>query len=150
MFLSLFIKSDKNLAYFSFPRLIITINMNCKNDSKEKYNNYHTPAEWRYSSELEIMASEEQQELAQRLELEANRLVDQAKDAVGKNKLEIDHQSKVKVKDIEYKCKELENQKNGLNEEIRLLLGYQTRIENAKKRLVGDALDAIAECLRLR
>ncbi|XP_026819122.1 tektin-1-like [Rhopalosiphum maidis] len=130
--------------------LIIKIKMNCKNDSKVKNNDYHTPAEWRFINELEIMASSEQQELAQRLTLEADRLVDQAKDAVGKNKLEIDHQSKVKVKDIEYKCSELENQKNGLNEEIRLLLGYQTRIENAKKRLLGDALDAIAECFRLR
>jgi len=125
-------------------------NMNCKNDRDVKSYDYHTPAEWRYSSELEIMASEEQQELAQRLTLEADRLVNQAKDAVGKNKLEIDHQSKVKVKDIEYKCRELEIQKFGLNEEIRLLLGYQTRIENANKQLVGDALDAIAECLRLR
>jgi len=124
--------------------------MNCKNDSNVKNNDYHTPAEWRFSSELEITQSEVQQELAQRLTLEADRLVDQANDAVGKNKLEIDHQSKVKVKDIEYKCMELENHKNGLNEEIRLLLGYQTRIENAKKRLLGDALDVIAECFRLR
>ncbi|XP_025202987.1 tektin-1-like [Melanaphis sacchari] len=124
--------------------------MNCKNDNKVKKSDYHTPAEWWYSSELEIMASEKQQELSQRLAIEADQLVDQAKDAVGKNKLEIDHQSKVKVKDIEYKCRELETYKNGLNEEIRLLLGYQNRIENAKKRLVGDALDAIAECLRLR
>jgi len=124
--------------------------MNCKNDHKIKNSDYHTPAEWRHRGELEIMASEEQQEVAQRLTLEADRLVDQAKDAVGKNKLEIDHQSKVKVKDIEYKCKELEKQKDGVNEEIRLLLGYQTRIENAKKQLVGDALEAIAECLRLR
>lgn len=124
--------------------------MNCNHDRKVKSSDYHTPAEWRKIGELEIMASEEQQELAQRLTLEADRLVDQAKDAVGKNKLEIDHQSKVKVKDIEYKCRELEKQKYGVNEEIRMLLGYQTRIENAKKQLVGDALDAIAECLRLR
>lgn len=124
--------------------------MDCKNYHKIKSSDYHTPAEWRHSGELEIWASEEQQELAQRLTLEADRLVDQAKDAVGKNKLEIDHQSKVKVKDIEYKCTELEKQKCDVNEEIRLLLGYQTRIENAKKQLVGDALEAIAECLRLR
>lgn len=124
--------------------------MNCKNDHKVKSSDYHTPAEWQHKGELEIMASEEQQELAQRLTLEADRLVDQAKDAVVKNKLEIDHQSKVKVKDIEYKCRELEKQKDGVNEEIRLLLGYQTRIENAKKLLVGEALDAIDQCFKLR
>lgn len=121
--------------------------MNCKNEKKY---DYHTPAEWLHSSDLEMMAAEEQQELAQRLRLEADRLVDQAKDTVVKNKLEIDHQSKVKVKDIEYKCRELEKQKYGLDEEIQLLLGYQTRIENVKKGLVGDALDAIAECFRFR
>jgi len=124
--------------------------MYCKNDHKVKSSDYHTPAEWRHKGELEIMASEEQQELAQRLTLEADRLVDQAKDAVAKNKLEIDHQSKVKVKDIEYKCRELEKQKYGVNEEIRLLLGYQTRIENANKQLVGDALDVIDQCFKLR
>jgi len=67
-----------------------------------------------------------------------------------KNKLDIDHQSKVKVRDIQYKCREIEKQKYDLEEEICLLLGYQVRIENANKLLVGDALDVISECLKLR
>jgi len=112
--------------------------------------NYHTPTEWRYNSEQEITAAEEQRELAQRLTLEADRLFGQAKDSVMKNKLDIDHRSKVKVRDIEYKCREIEKQKYDLDEEICLLLGYQARIENSNKLLVGDALDVIAECLRLR
>ncbi|CAH1736529.1 unnamed protein product [Aphis gossypii] len=125
-------------------------NMNCNNYCNIYNYDYHTPTEWRYNSELEITAAEEQRELAQRLTLEADRLFGQAKDSVIKNKLDIDYQSKVKVKDIEYKCKEIEKQKGDLDEEICLLLGYQVRIENANKLLVGDALDVIAECLRLR
>lgn len=123
--------------------------MNCKN--RNVYNlDYHTPAEWRFSLDQEVSAAEEQQELAQRLTLEADRLVNQAKDSVVKNKLEIDHQSKVKVKDVEFKCKEIERQKYDLDEEIGFLLGYQIRIENANKLLVGDALDVIDECFKLR
>ncbi|XP_025194931.1 tektin-1-like [Melanaphis sacchari] len=124
--------------------------MSCNNYCNVYNYEYHTPTEWRYNSEQEITAAEEQRELAQRLTLEADRLVGQAKDSVMKNKLDIDYQSKVKVKDLEYKCKEIEKQKVDLDEEIRLLLGYQMRIENANKWLIGDALDVIAECLRLR
>jgi len=125
--------------------------MSCNNNYHNVYNyNYHTPAKWRYNNEQEIMAAEEQQELAQRLTLEADRLVNQTKESVVKNKLEIDHQSKVKVKDIEFKCREIEKQKYDLDEEIELLMGYQTRIENANKSLIGDALEVIAECLKLR
>jgi len=111
---------------------------------------YHTPVEWQNNSEREIAAAEKQQELAQRLTLEADRLINQAKDSAVKNKLEIDHQSKLKVTDIEYRCREIKKQKYDLEEEIGLLLNYQTRIENANKSLVGDALNVIAECLRLR
>lgn len=125
-------------------------NMSCNNYCNVYNYDYHTPTEWKYNSEQEITAAEEQRELAQRLTLEADRLFGQAKDSVIKNKLDIDYQSKVKVKDIEYKCKEIEKQKGDLDEEICLLLGYQVRIENANKLLVGDALDVIAECLRLR
>uniref|UniRef100_A0A2H8TUB0 Tektin n=1 Tax=Melanaphis sacchari TaxID=742174 RepID=A0A2H8TUB0_9HEMI len=124
--------------------------MSCNNYCNVYNYEYHTPTEWRYNSEQEITAAEEQRELAQRLTLEADRLVGQAKDSVMKNKLDIDYRSKVKVKDLEYKCKEIEKQKVDLDEEIRLLLGYQMRIENANKWLIGDALDVIAECLRLR
>lgn len=124
--------------------------MNCKNYRNMYSYDYHTHAEWQYSNEQEMLAAEEQQELAQRLTLEADRLVNQARDSTVKNKLEIDHQSKVKVKDVEFKCQEIENQKHDLDVEIGLLLGYQTRIENANKSLVGDALDVIAECLKLR
>lgn len=125
--------------------------MSCNNNYRNVYNNnYHTPAEWRYNSEQEILAAEEQQELSQRLTLEADRLINQIKDSVVKNKLEIDHQSKVKVTDIEFKCKEIEKQKYDLDEEIELLVDYQVRIENANKSLVGEGLDVIAECLKLR
>lgn len=118
---------------------------------KNVYNqDYHTPFEWRYNSEQEMIAAEQQQEWAQRLKLEADRLVDQARDSVVKNKLEVEHQLKVKIKDLEFKCKEIEKQKRDLDEEIQLLLGYQTRIENANKSLVGDSLDVISECLQLR
>ncbi|XP_022164083.1 tektin-1-like [Myzus persicae] len=124
--------------------------MSCNNYCNVYGYDYHTPTEWRYNSEQEITAAEEQQELAQRLTLEADRLFGQAKDSVMKNKLDIDHRSKVKVRDIEYKCREIEKQKYDLDEEICLLLGYQVRIKNSNKLLVGDALDVIAECLRLR
>lgn len=131
-------------------RPVFLENMSCNNYRNVDSYDYHTPAEWRYNSQLEMIAAEEQQELAQRLVREADRLVDQAKDSVVQNKLEIDHQSKVKVKDIEFKCSEIERQIGDLEEEIALLLGCQTRIENAKKSLTGDSLDVIAECLRLR
>lgn len=124
--------------------------MNCNNYCNVYGYDYHTPTEWQYNSEQEITAAEEQRELAQRLTLEADRLFGQVKDSVINNKLDVDHWSKVKVKDLEYKCREIEKQKYDLDEEIRLLLGYQVRIENSNKFLVGDALDVIAECLRLR
>lgn len=124
--------------------------MSCSNYRNVDSYDYYTPAEWRYNSQMEMTAADKQQELAQRLIREADRLVDQAKDSVVKNKQEIDHQSKVKVKDIEFKCSEIDKQIADLDEEIALLLGYQTRIENANKSLTGDSLDVITECLRLR
>lgn len=114
------------------------------------YNDHHSPVEWRLNGEQEVTAAEDQQELAERLTRESRRLIDQTKEIVMKNKLDIDHHSKVKIKDVEYKCSEIEKQKKDLDEEIELLLGYQTRIENADKSLVGDALDVIAECLKFR
>lgn len=124
--------------------------MSC-NEYRNVYDyDYHTPAQWRYNSEREVASAEEQQELAQRLTREADRLVGQSSEAVIKNKQEINHQSKVKVKDIKFKCSEIEKQKNDLDEEITLLLGYQTRIENANKLLVGNSLEVIAECLKHR
>lgn len=124
--------------------------MTCNNYNNVYNYDYHTPVEWRDSNEEEIIAAEKQQELTQRLTLKADQLVNQTHESAVKKKLEIDHHSKVKVKDLEYKCKEIEKQKYDLEEEIGLLLGYQIRIENANKSLVGDALDVIAECLRLR
>lgn len=124
--------------------------MSCNNHHNVYNYDYHTPVEWQYNNEQEIIAAEKQQELTQRLTLKADRLVDQTNESVVKKKLEIDHHSKVKIKDLEYKCKEIEKQKHDLDEEIGLLLEYQTRIENANKFLVGDALDVISECLRLR
>lgn len=125
--------------------------MTCpKNISNIHNNNYHTHAEWWYDSKQEVIAAEKQQEASQRLTLEADRLIHQTRDTIIKNKLEIDHQSKVKVKDIVFKCEEIERKKYDLSEEMGLLLIYQTRIENANKSLVGDSLDIIAECLRVR
>ncbi|VVC36171.1 Tektin [Cinara cedri] len=109
-----------------------------------------TPLEWRYNSELEITAVEKQQELAQRLTHEADRIMKQAKDTVLKHKLEIDHQTKVKINDVEFKCNEIEKQMHDVEEEIELLFGYQTRIEKFNKTFSVEALDAIAVCLRQR
>jgi hypothetical protein len=114
------------------------------------YKNVHTPIEWQKNCELELKTAEKQQELAQRLILEADRLINQAKEAVVKNKLETEHQAKVKVNDVVYKCNEIEKKKFELEEEIELLLNYQRRIEKAKKCLIGDSLDVIAECLKSR
>lgn len=125
--------------------------MTCPTRIGNIYNNdYYTHAEWWYDSKQEVIASEKQQEASQRLTREADRLIHQTQDIIIKNKLEIDHQSKVKVKDIEFKCEEIERKKYDLSEEIGMLLVYQTRIENANKSLVGDSLDVIAECLRVR
>ncbi|XP_050437299.1 tektin-1-like [Adelges cooleyi] len=124
--------------------------MNCDNYKNVYDRVYHTPAEWCRNNDQQIKAAETQQEWAERLTVEADRQIVQAKDSVVKNKLEIDHQSKVKVKDIEFKRKEIENKKGDLEEEIETLSGYKTRIENANRSLVGDALDVIAECVRLR
>lgn len=112
--------------------------------------NSHTPDEWRYTNEQEINAAEKQQELAQRLTLEADRLMKQAKDTVLKNELEIDHRSNVKINDVEFKRNEIERQKRNVEEEIELLLGYQMCIEKFSNNFSNDALDAIAECLRHR
>lgn len=110
----------------------------------------HTPEEWRYTNEQEIIAAEKKQESAQRLILEADRLMEQTKDKVLKNELEIDHRSKAKIKDVEFKRNEIERQKRYVEEEIELLLGYQMCIEKFSNNFSNDALDAIAECLRHR
>ncbi|XP_050533476.1 tektin-1-like [Daktulosphaira vitifoliae] len=110
----------------------------------------HTLSEWWHNNEQQIRAAEDQQEWAQRLTSEAERLIYETHDSVIKNKLEIDHQSKVKVNDIEFKKKEIQNKKNDLDEEINMLLVYEERIKNANNSLVGDAMDIIAECLKLR
>lgn len=124
--------------------------MICNNHHNVYNYDYHTPVEWQYNNEQEIIAAEKQQELTQKLTLEADRLVNQTNELVVKKRLEIDHHSKVKIKDLEYKCKEIEKQKYDLNAEIELLFEYQIRIQNANKSLIGDALDVISECLKLR
>lgn len=119
--------------------------MSCNN-----YYNFHTPAEWQLNCELEMKTADKEQELAQRLILEADRLVNQAKDLVVKNKLETEHQAKVKVNDVIYKCNEIEKKKFDLEDEIELLSNYQMRIEKANTFLIGDSLDVITKCLNFR
>lgn len=124
---------------------IIKIKMNCNNN-----NEYNSPEEWKHRCELEIKSFMKQQESAQRLVREARRLVKQTKQLAVNNKQETDYQAKVKVNDTDYKCNEIEKKIFDLEEELELLSNYQMRIEKANKLLLGDSLDVIAECLRLR
>jgi hypothetical protein len=119
--------------------------MNCN-----KNNEYHEPAEWKHHCETDIKSSMKQQELTQRLVHEARRLVQQTKQIADNNKQETDFQAKIKVNDIDYKLNEIERKIFDLEEELKILSNYHMRIEKANKLLLGDSLDVIAECLRLR
>ncbi|VVC26078.1 Tektin [Cinara cedri] len=125
---------------------------NCHHETEELYNYYRTqtPAQWLDNSCLEISVAEKQQEFAQRLALQADRLIGRSNESVLKKESEVDHRSKVTVKDVEYKCDEIEKQKHNVVEEIDLLVACQKRIEYVINNFSAEALDAIAECLRLR
>lgn len=125
---------------------------NCYDGCKYRngYRDHRTPAEWRRDCQLEVAAAEGRRESAQRLRREAERLIDRANESAIKKEQELGHRSEVKIKDVQYKCAEIERQKAALDEEIALLLGYQKRVEDANESLIGDSLEVIAECLRLR
>ena len=110
----------------------------------------YTYDQWYAANKDRIRFMDDQHQLADRIMLKAERLIDEAADETLKNRREVDHQLEVKVKDIEFQKDTLEQQKKDMDKEIEALSTYQERILNCQKTLTGNALEICQKCIILR
>ncbi|XP_014261958.1 tektin-1 [Cimex lectularius] len=91
-----------------------------------------------------------QQKLADRMLTEAERVIDLTTDSTVKNKLEVEHQLTVKIRDIEFKAEQIQSQKKNIDIEIEALKTYSIRLEDAQANLGHKALEICKKCIVLR
>lgn len=71
-------------------------------------------------------------------------------DIVDKNKKEVEHHLEVKLADIEFCKKQLEEQKKELDLEVDALKTFKARIEDAQRALSINAHSICTKCIVLR
>ncbi|XP_014285174.1 tektin-1 [Halyomorpha halys] len=110
----------------------------------------YTLDQWYMTRRERFRFMDDQHQLADRLMLKAERIIDETSDETLKNRREVDHQLEVKVKDIEFQKHTLEQQKKDMEKEIEALVTYQDRIQKCQKTLTANALEICQKCVILR
>lgn len=109
-----------------------------------------TITEWYLNNRQQSCAASDQQQLADCILAECSRVRDEAEETVIKNKKDADHQLEVKILDIEFRKKQLEQQKKDMDKEIEALKTYKARIEDAHHALTENAYKICTKCIILR
>lgn len=109
-----------------------------------------TLSEWYLNNTQQSCMASDQQKLADRILAECSRVHDEAKEIVNKNKKDVDHRLEVKILDIEFRKKQLEQQKKDMDKEIEALKTYKSRIEDAQRALTENAYNICTKCIFLR
>ncbi|CAK9809921.1 TEKT1 [Anthophora plagiata] len=106
--------------------------------------------QWHLNNRHRFRCSEAQQELADRLLNESERVCELSTETVQSNKLETDHRIKEKIEDIEFRKRELLRIRKEVLFEIDALLIYKERIMDALSSVKRNALVICENCLIFR
>lgn len=109
-----------------------------------------TEAEWHLNNRYRYRCSEAQQELADRLRAESNRICELTAEIAKSNKEETDHRLREKLEDIEFRKKELLRIRKEVLLEIDALSTYKDRIMDALMSVRKNALIVCEKCLVIR
>jgi tektin-1 len=111
---------------------------------------HFTLSEWYLNNRRHYRTAEDQQQVADRVIAESDRLCDLISDVTKYNKAEVDNKLEERIKDTEYQKKENEIQKKECCNEEEALLTYRERIMNALEPLKEQALKICKKCIILR
>ncbi|CAK9812375.1 TEKT1 [Anthophora quadrimaculata] len=106
--------------------------------------------QWHLNNRHRFRCSEAQQELADRLLNESERVCELSTETVQANKLETDHRLKEKIEDIEFRKRELLRIRKEVLFEFDALLIYKERIMDALSSVKRNALVICENCLIFR
>ncbi|XP_054257827.1 tektin-1 [Macrosteles quadrilineatus] len=109
-----------------------------------------TLTEWYLNNRQRNRQAEDQQHLADRILAECDRVRVEANDIVTQNKNEVEHRFEVKLADIEFRKKQLEQQKKDMEVEVEALKTFRARIEDAQRALEQNAYNICNKCIALR
>ncbi|XP_069673302.1 tektin-1 [Periplaneta americana] len=109
-----------------------------------------TLSEWYLNNRHRYKTAEDQQQIAERVIAESDRLRDLIADVTKLNKIEVDTRLEERIKDTEHLKKENELQKAECCKEEEALLVYKERIMDALEALKEQALKICKKCIILR
>ncbi|KAL1132235.1 hypothetical protein AAG570_010192 [Ranatra chinensis] len=109
-----------------------------------------TLTQWHLTTRDHCRNADDQQQLADRILAESERVIEEAEETVLKNKKEVEHHINVKIKDIEFLKSLAGAQKKEMDKEVDAMLLYRERIQDAQRALGTRGLDIIRKCLVLR
>lgn len=109
-----------------------------------------TLAEWRMSNEQRCRNTEDQQQLADRVLGESERIRDETAERAMIMKATSDRRIEERIGDIEFNKKELQIQRKEICLELEALGVYKTRLQDCLASLQTNALNICRKCLMLR
>lgn len=109
-----------------------------------------TLAEWKLSNDQRCRNTEDQQQLADRVLAESERLRDETGERSELMKDTVDRRMEERIGDIEFCKSELEIQRREICTELEALSMYKTRLQDCLASLQANALNICRKCLMLR
>ena len=109
-----------------------------------------TLSEWYLNNRHRYRAAEDQQNIADRVIHESDRVRDLINDITKLNKTEVDKKLEERIKDTEHQKKENEIQKTECCKEEEALVVYKERIMDAMENIKEQALKICKKCIILR
>ncbi|CAH4001351.1 tektin-1 [Pieris brassicae] len=109
-----------------------------------------TLAEWKLSNDMRSRNTEDQQQLADRILKESERIRDETGERASIMKATSDRRIEERLGDIEFNKKELQLQRKEICLELEALGVYKTRLQDCLASLQSNALTICRKCLMLR
>lgn len=109
-----------------------------------------TLSEWKMSNDQRCRNAEDQQQLAERIIGECNRISEETAERAEILKATVDRRIDERIGDVEFNKKELQNQRKEIYYELESLGVYKTRLQDCLTALQSNALTICQKCLMLR
>lgn len=109
-----------------------------------------TLAEWKLSNDQRCRNTEDQQQLADRVLGESQRIRDETAERADVMKATSDRRIQERIGDVEFNKNELQLQRNEICRELEALGVYKTRLQDCLASLQANALTICRKCLMLR
>ncbi|CAF4762544.1 unnamed protein product [Pieris macdunnoughi] len=109
-----------------------------------------TLAEWKLSNDMRSRNTEDQQQLADRILKESERIRDETGERASIMKATSDRRIEERLGDVEFNKKELQLQRKEICLELEALGVYKTRLQDCLASLQSNALTICRKCLMLR